>query len=168
MQTVRYFSRLIDPALYRRGFGFFGWCLWLLNFVRVWLERRIVIGILSVELSKEGVPRKERKRVLAEAKADPSFSPFNPPVEKHPIIQRLIRELPQRFESLDERTAARYTEGRINAPERPVELTEGPFAEFFARHKQDEIREFRYKAGRRKAVVYEDFEEVKKEEGHIG
>jgi hypothetical protein len=51
-RTVRCFGQGIDPAVYRRGFGFLGWLAYVLNIVRAWLEQQVVLLVLVVDVGR--------------------------------------------------------------------------------------------------------------------
>ena len=164
MNTVRFFGRLIDPADYRRGFGASGFFIWLLNWFRLRLERRVVMLILSVELRKAGAKGEVLKKALQSAEEDPAIRPemFHPDVVA--ARKRLPRDVvAPLYATREEKTEGRYREGRKNASEvRPVPLTEGAFPSLFAQAQQHQDRSMRYYFGRGSTIrsLVEDFEEV--------
>jgi len=69
---VRYFGQLVSPRLYRRGFGFVGFLIWLVDLLRFFLERWLVFTILKLEMRRAGATRREVQEAVEQAKLDVS------------------------------------------------------------------------------------------------
>jgi len=156
MQEIRYFGRLVDPAVYRRGFGFWGWLANAINVARVWLEKQTVLAVLRIECRKAGMSSVEIKDVVRQAAIHPDFVP-----DMGQSLPRFVRKLmrdhyPAAYMTLEERTAARYSEGRKNGEKkqntRPVSVEEG-MRLTFSRFQQKADRSARYVPGRRHFFV---------------
>jgi hypothetical protein len=167
VKTVRYFGQLIDPAVYRRGFGVRGWLISAANAVRCWLEERIVFLMLRVEMdhAKPALSKGEKKKLLLEAKRDPSIRPelYHPVVVKAPhslLRDKLGVDISPR--------AGRYGKSRGNTtvlegPDgRPIPIERG-LASSFAVAQRGEDRSVRYFHGRKTPAVVNidgDFDHV--------
>lgn len=149
MREIRYFGRLVDPAVYRRGFGFWGWLANVLNTIRAWLEKKVALAILRIECTRAGLTPDERKSVVRQAAMHPDFVPVLQQ-DLPRFVRKLMRDhYPMAYATVEERTQARYGEGRQNSsPKRPLPLPEG-IAVTFSRYQQRFDRSARYVPGRR-------------------
>lgn len=147
MKTVRYFSKQVDPVEYRRGFGVSGVVVCLLNAIRLFLERTIVLMILDIEAKAVGMPRKERKELRKQAIAESmlrsqltdKIRPAGTVLERIPTLWDVMR-------------SERYRASRKNTDldaglERPIPLEEG-LATTFSRYARRSDRSARYVPGR--------------------
>lgn len=159
MREIRYFGRLVDPAEYRRGFGFWGWLASVLNVLRVWLEKQTVLAVLRLECRRAGLTRLEIKSVVRQAANHPDFVPVLD-TSLPRFVRKLMRDAaPILHLSAEDRTRARYSEGRKNGDDtpkmRPEPLEDGmkiTFSRFMARTD----RSARYVPGRRFFIDYGD------------
>lgn len=151
MRDIRYFGKLVDPAIYRRGFGFYGYLAFGLNLIRSWLEKKIALCILRIEMRQAGLTPAEQNLVVQQAAQHSDFVPVLQP-EVPRFVRKLMRDKKADTRTADEITRDRYQEGRKNSePLRPVPFEEGmkgTFAQFIQR--QD--RSARYVGGRKTLI----------------
>lgn len=145
MRNIRYFGQLVDPAVYRRGFGVWGWLVAFLNVIRVWLERRQVYIVLRIERKAAKMTERQALAYMAET-----------PTGEAPAVPNLVRRLmrnksPLNYATLDERTHAKYAEGRRNheTPARPLPIEQSSLAVTFAQTAMRADRSVRYLTGRK-------------------
>lgn len=150
MRTIRYFGQLVDPAVYRRGFGVWGWLVNFLNPIRMWIEKRMVLAILRIECTRAGLTKKAVKAIVRQAAEHPSFVPvLGGDVPR--FVRKLMREqYPIVHQSTDARSEARYGEGRKNSdgPTRPMPFEQG-MRNTFAQTAMKSDRSARYVPGRK-------------------
>ena len=109
------FGKKVDPAVYRRGFGFWGYVIFLAGRLVVWLEHFITRKVVEVEGVKRGMPREDVKWLVRQAMNNPELSGV---VERPDSVPRIVRGLLDRHgandpASLDERTYVRYRGERV-------------------------------------------------------
>lgn len=157
MREIRYFGANVDPAEYRRGFGFWGFAAFMLNKCRMILERATVLAILRVELRLAGITGKEARNLLKQARANAEFVPVIRKSELPRFVQKLIREPDSHIPS---RTEERYSEGRKNGePTRPIPIEQG-MKLTLAQYEKRRDRSTRYVASRKTLIDHADHVEV--------
>ena len=156
MQEIRYFGQLVNLASYRRGFGFWGWLANALNAPRRWLEKRIALIILRIECKRAGIDEKTIKAVLRHASLHPEFIPVLNAEDMPRSARKLMRDrLPFAYQTVDERTEARYGEGRKNGKRHLVPFEQG-MRLTFAQHQKKHDRSLRYLPERRLLMVHDE------------
>ena len=162
---IRYFGRLIDPLEVCKGFGWVFLVVRLLNLIRVWSERKLVLITVKNYLVSQGMRGKALKVTLKECEEDPFFRPGN----AHSIVERaprsLLRDrLVKKDSSQEVKAQERYGAGRKNVeedPDRPISIEDGLAATFSVTARKKD-RSARYVIGREHKVlnVDGDFDEV--------
>lgn len=135
-----------------------GWWINLLNVVRAWLEKRIVLSILRIEAKRAGLSPLEIRQTMREAKRDSNFSPeFVKPAAAVATRQLLRDKFPALYKSAEEKAERRYKEGRVN--HEPKDNHMRPFEEgmgiTFAREAQKHDRSARYVGGRSRRIIFD-------------
>jgi len=127
VNEVRYFGKLVDPALYGRGYGLLGVAIRVADWLRVRLERFIVANILRLELRKAGHPETLVRKLASVAMDDPDFRPAAHNKAVVDAVRPLLRD--RLFPEHQDRAGiaeSRYAEGRVNST-RPVPVEQGLF-----------------------------------------
>jgi hypothetical protein len=154
MHEIRYFGYLVDPRPFRRGHGWRGVWIFVLNAIRTWLERRVVLAVLRLQLRGTGLKGRDLKAVMEAAKHDPQFIPGR----YHPIIQEGQRRTSFRAmldEVLHGRKEADSSAGPAPLPVRPMTLESSPLVGTLADYQRRYDRGVRYYRGRGHYSVFE-------------
>jgi hypothetical protein len=161
-RCIRYFGAELDPAAYRKGFGWAGRLAWGLNIVRAWLETRVARLVLRASLTKGGFTPEQVDALMADALVDPSFRPHPRQGPKRlfmPLVREKIAAQTTKRENFAE---DRYAEGRKNAP---TPLEHSPLAATFADGPGRRVdRAARYQHAGRRVMEIDDDDIVVKEE----
>lgn len=160
ISRIRYFNTLLDLAKFRRGFGLFGWCVYVLGLFRTWLERQLVLAALRLQLKAAGFSKKEIDHAIKVAKDHPQVNPH----QYHSSLRRAdFNSEPSPLRQQVMERAARYHAGRLNTDEtpyeRPIPIEEG-LKVTLAGYEQRRNRSARYVAGASYKQIDESFNQV--------
>lgn len=152
MRQVRYFGTLVDPREFKRGFGVLGLLVCLLDVLRYWLERRIVLLILRIELRRARYAKSDAAHVMQQAKRTAAFSPM----DYHPVMRG---QRPARFRELlnkhtTDEALPRTPEGSDGAA--PVSFLTGAIRNNIAHDEAKKKREYRYQRARSARIIQEE------------
>lgn len=158
MKYVRYFSKLVDPNTYARGYGLRGRWIAFINRIRVLLETHLVFQILRIDAERHGWDTED---VLKEAKKTTELPPWITADGKFVPPTTLQRTPSSGFKSHAQKTSSRYQAGRKNAPDhKPQPLERSPMVTTLAVAARRSNREIRYAPGRQHVVYDDHFEPV--------
>jgi hypothetical protein len=162
VNEVRAFGELVDPSVYRQGYGLQGWLVYHVNRIRAYLERWIILRVLRLRAADAGWSTEEQKELISAARSDPTIRPFLPRGRSKRDSFPLDRtSTDSQFNDPKERAVSHYGEGRKNGP---VPLEEGAFRETALLANSGRFRSERRYSGGRQHIVFDDcFEPVGKE-----